>query len=283
MRIGLYDVDSKIPNLALMKLSAWHKQKGDHVEFYSPLFHSGYDKIYASKVFKFSDNGYIRDNMCVGGSGVDLQKELPYEIEHMYPDYELYNCDYAMGFLTRGCIRKCPFCIVPQKEGLIRFNARYWEFTEDQEKILLLDNNILALKNHASLLKDLIASEKKVDFNQGLDIRLITPKNAELLHKIKRWEGKRFRFALDDVGLIPIVKEKLTILNEVGIKNSQTQFYVLIGFNSTPKEDLERIEFLHSKKCDIFVMPYDKSNTYQKRFARWVNRRLYRYQSFEEY
>jgi len=282
-KIGLYDVDSKIPNLALMKLSAYHKGKGDDVEWYSPLLYHEYDKIYASKVFDFSDNGYLHPKMIIGGSGHCLKTKLPEEIEHIYPDYSLYGINHAMGFITRGCIRNCKFCIVPEKEGTIRFNAPLEEFCKDQEKVLLLDNNMLAYPNHHHELWRLADSKKRIDFNQGLDIRLITKENAILLKKIRRWPGLRYRFALDDVNLISIVKAKLKILNEAGIKNSQCQFYVLIGFNSTPENDLIRIRFLLENKCDIFVMPYDKMDPYQKNFTRWVNRYFYKYQSFTRY
>jgi len=159
MKIGLYNVDSKIPNLALMKLSAFHKAQGNCVEWYSPLFHNEYDKIYASKVFTFSDNGYLKNDMIIGGSGWNLKCKLPEEIEHIYPDYSLYpKCDYSMGFLTRGCIRSCDYCIVPRKEGTIRKNADYFEFTKDQKRIMLLDNNILAYKGHLDEFKILIES-----------------------------------------------------------------------------------------------------------------------------
>ena len=202
MKIGLYDVDSKIPNLALMKLSAWHKQQGDYVEFYSPLFQ--YDRIYASKVFTFSDNGYLKNSMIKGGSGYNLTKKLPHYIEHLYPDYELYKCEYAIGFITRGCIRNCPFCIVPKKEGKIRYNAPLEEFCKDQKEVMLLDNNILAYEHHLEELTILRDSKKKIDFNQGLDIRLITKENAKILREIKIW--KQIRFALDDPKLIPLVE-----------------------------------------------------------------------------
>lgn len=280
MKIGLYDVDSKIPNLALMKLSTWHKQKGDSVEFYSPLLNKTYDKIYASKIFTSSDKGYLRREMIIGGSGFDMYKELLHDVEHIYPDYDLYNCKYAMGFLTRGCIRKCPFCIVPEKEGRIRYNAPLEEFCKDQEEVMLLDNNFLAYENHDEILKHLIESNKKFDFNQGLDIRLINEINARLLKKLRIW--KQLRFALDDPSLIPIVEKKLRILNKVGFKNKRFRFYVLVGYNTTKKEDLKRIEFLHQKGCDIFVMPYKKTN-YTTKIARWVNRFFYKYESLDDY
>ena len=284
MRIALYDVDSKIPNLALMKLSAFHKELGDNVEWYSPLCHQEYDKIYASKIFTDSKKEYLRKDMIIGGSGIDLHSKLSYKIEHIYPDYSLYpKCDYSIGFITRGCIRNCPFCIVPKKEGLIRKNADIEEFCKDQERILLLDNNILALPSHIKELERLKNSGKRIDFNQGLDIRLITKKNAIILKQIKRWPGLRYRFALDDPAIIPIVERKTQLLNSLGIGNKTMQFYVLIGFNTTLEDDMNRINYLKSKGCAIFVMPYNKLNEYQKKFTRWVNRYFYKYQSFNDY
>lgn len=279
MKIGIYDIDSKIPNLALMKLSAFHKQKGDQVEFYSPLFK--YDKIYASKVFTNSDGGYLNSKtMEIGGSGYNLETTLPHEIEHIYPDYSLYNCNYAIGFLTRGCIRNCPFCIVPKKEGRIRFNAKLNEFCRDQEEVMLLDNNFLAYEHHDNLLLELINSGKKIDFNQGLDIRLINEINAKLLRKIRIW--KQLRFALDNPKLIPLVEKKLDLLNKIGFRNREFRFYILVGFNTTKKEDMKRIKFLQSKKCDIFIMSYYKDN-YTSKLQRWVNRFFYKYETFEDY
>lgn len=277
-------MDSKIPNLALMKLSAYHKARGDHVEFYSPLFHDGYDRIYASKIFNFSDAGYLREeDMIIGGTGHSFNSKLPENVEHLYPDYELYDCKHAIGFLTRGCIRNCPWCVVPRKEGMIRFNAPLEEFYKGQEKILLLDNNFLAYHDHLELLSQLVSIQKRIDFNQGLDIRLITKKNAALLREMKRWRGLRYRFALDDPALIPVVKEKLALLYDAGFTNGILQFYVLVGFNTTKEQDLKRIYFLKERGIDVFVMPFNKNNGYQRNLARWVNRHYYKYETFKLY
>jgi len=285
MKIALYDVDSRIPNLVLMKISAYHKSQGDSIEWYSPLLKDDYDKIYASKVFKDSDNGYLdydKENFEIGGSGSNyLMKVLPPEIEHIYPDYELYDCDYAMGFITRGCIRKCEFCIVPKKEGKIRKNAEITEFWKGQDKIKLLDNNILAYQDHIWELQILADTNCKIDFNQGLDIRLINHANAKILREIKKWVGYELRFAFDDPKLANLIKKKLDILKQRQIK--RCRFYVLIGYNTTPKEDMERVNLLKELRQSVFVMPYDKSNDYQKRFARWVNRFFYKYQTFKQY
>ena len=216
---NLFNTPRQFPNLALMKISAYYKQKGYQVEGYSPIFHNKYHKIFVSKVFDWNSpiHSYIKKDMIKGGSGYDLCKNLHDKIEHIYPDYSLYGIDYAMGFITRGCIRNCSFCIVPKKEGYIRKNADVEEFCKAQEKVRLLDNNILAYKDHITELKKLRDSGKRIDFNQGLDIRLITSENAKLLHEIKRWKGLRLRFAFDDPSLEKIIKYKLEILNDVGI------------------------------------------------------------------
>ncbi len=294
-KIGLFDIDSRIPNLALMKLSSYYKQQCLETEFYSPLLHSEYWLIYASKIFNYPhpNDAYLRDDMILGGSGFyfsekfkknfHVLKKLPKKFDHMYPDYDLYECDYSVGYITKGCIRTCGFCIVPKLEGMIYKFADLDEFCHDQNNVKLLDNNILAYKNHIDELRNLRNSEKRIDFNQGLDIRLITSENAKLLSEIKRWKGLRLRFAFDNLQLKKLIEYKLKILNDMGITNGCIQFYVLIGYNTNHQENLKRILFLKEKRIDIFVMPYNKMDPYQKSFARWVNRRFYKYQTWEDY
>ena len=207
MNIGLIDVDShNFPNLALMKISAYHKSKGDSVEWYEPLFHSmgePLDIVYMSKVF---GDEYTKDypyfinakQVYKGGTGYHIKvvdgaevfdkenhKNLPDEIEHMYPDYSLYpeyTKDMAYGFLTRGCCNNCSYCIVSQKEGLCsRKVADLSEFWNGQKHIKLLDPNILACKDHMELLQQLVDSKAKVDFTQGLDARFINEEKCEVV------------------------------------------------------------------------------------------------------
>ncbi len=278
-----------------MKLSAYYKKWNYDVEFYSPLFHSEYWLIYASKIFNYPhpNDAYLRNDMILGGPGFyfsekfkksfHVLKELPAEFEHIYPDYELYHCDYAIGYISKGCIRDCKFCIVPKIEGMVYKYAELEEFCKDQENVRLLDNNILAYKDHINELIKLRDSEKRIDFNQGLDIRLITPENAKLLSEIKRWKGLRLRFAFDDPTLKKIIKYKLRILDDAGISNGCIQFYVLIGYKTTHYENLMRVKFLRRRGIDVFAMPYNKMDPYQKTFARWINRHYYKYQKWEEY
>ena len=284
MRIGLIDVDSKYPNLALMKLSAYHKQKGDYIEFYNPFWE--YDIVYASKVFDFTPDyphPVRAHKFYKGGSGYDLITTLPVEIEHIYPDYELYGVDYAMGFTTRGCIRQCPFCIVPKKEGYIRAVADIYEFWNGQEKIRLLDNNLTAHHEHfIKILNQLIKEKVKVDFNQGLDIRLIDDEKAKLLAQVRLW--KQIHFAWDLMGIEKAVRRGIEILKRNGVHLRKLMFYVLIGFNTTPEEDLYRVETLRGLGVDPFVMPYNKFDPYQRNFARWVNHKaIFKSVSWQEY
>ena len=193
MNIGLIDVDShNFPNLALMKISAYHKSKGDYVEWYDHMSASTgikhYEKVYVSKVF---DNTYspdiaytpIADEVEYGGTGYNLTKNLPYEIEHIMPDYSLYGItDTAYGFLTRGCPRGCDFCHVADKEGRKSYKvADLSEFWNGQKNIVLCDPNILACREWKPLLQQLIDSKAWIDINQGLDIRLMTNEKAEMI------------------------------------------------------------------------------------------------------
>lgn len=270
--IGLVSVDSKIPNLALMKLSAWHKAQGDTVKAYEPLFDSP-DRIYASKVFDFTaDYGYYPEGAEIvrGGTGYDMTVELPPEIEAVYPDYDLYQCDYAMGFTTRGCIRRCPFCVVPRKEGRIRAVGDLYSFWRGQKRVKLLDNNLTSMPEHFELVvKQCIKERVRVDFSQGLDIRLVTLEMAELLAQVRLW--KRIHFAWDDIAIGREVREGIKVLEQGGVSLHDVTFYVLIGFDSTPEQDLHRVETLRALRVNPFVMPYDKAESYQRRFARWCN------------
>jgi hypothetical protein len=272
MKIGLVDVDGKIPNLALMKISAWHKQKGDSVELFGPLF-SDVDKIYASKVFKFTpDYDYFPSNIetVKGGTGYDIKSVLLGEIESIFPDYSLYNSNYAQGFTTRGCVRQCPFCLVPEKEGQIKIVGDIYSFWNGQTEIMLLDNNLTAIASHFEMIcKQLIKEKIKVDFNQGLDIRLITPEMAQILSKVRLW--KQIHFAFDNIRLEQQLRIGVKTLIDNGVSKHKIMIYVLIGFDSTPEEDLYRVELLDGLGVSPFVMPYNKKEEYQRRFARWVN------------
>ncbi|MGB4239498.1 MAG: radical SAM protein, partial [Candidatus Hydrothermia bacterium] len=199
MKIGLMDVDGhNFPNLALMKLSAWHKGRGDKVEWCLPM--DRYDRVYMAKVFDFTPDiaeCIQADEVVKGGTGYGLHNRLHDVVEGMFPDYSLYGeTDTAYGFMTRGCPRGCPFCIVGEKEGLKSVQvAELWNFWNGQKEIKLLDPNITAFKECDRLFQDLIDSKAWIDFTQGIDIRLMTEKKVNLLNRMKI---KTLHFAWDN-------------------------------------------------------------------------------------
>ena len=270
MRVGLAQVDGKWPNLALMKLSTWHKQQGDTVERFIEL--GEYNKVYASKTFDFTpDSEYLPEGTVKGGTGYDLTTELSPEVETCRPDYSLYpEWTAAIGFTTRGCVRNCPFCVVPHKEGRIRVVGDLYDFWDGQSEVILLDNNLTAApwSHFERLMLQLKQSGAKVDFSQGLDLRLITNAHAELLAKIRL--KKQIHFAWDNVSDEDAILQGLAVLGK-HMPMSRVMLYVLIGYDSTPEEDTYRVMTLKGLGVDPFVMPYNERDLYQRRFARWVN------------
>ena len=280
MRIGLIDVDShNFPNLALMKISAWHKAKRDEVEWCIPLMH--YDIVYQSKVF---DETYSKDidwypnadKIIKGGTGYGLDNKLPDEIEHMYPDYSLYpdlTNDTAYGFLTRGCpMNGHKYCVVPLKEGRCSHKvADLDEFWNGQKTIKLLDPNILACGEHLDLLQQLVDSKAYVDFTQGLDIRLTNDENIALINKIKL---KEIHFAWDNAkdDLKPYF-ERYKALAKHKPHGRYGTVYCLTNFGSTMEENLYRIYTLRELGFDPYVMIYDKPNAPRevRLLQRWCN------------
>ncbi|HEK8842916.1 TPA: radical SAM protein [Clostridioides difficile] len=276
MKIGLIDVDShNFPNLALMKISAYHKKLGDKVEFVN--FFEEYDKVYKTKVFTFSDDDYTVINakeVIHGGTGYSLQNKLPSQIEFMYPDYDLYDIkNVAYGYLTRGCPRGCEFCIVQKKEGNKSYKvADLNQFWRGQKEIKLLDPNILACSKWEELLNQLIDSKAWVDFTQGLDIRLMTEKKAEMINRIKI---KRIHFAWDNYEFNTYDKLK-EFRSKLNFKKQKLGVYVLTNFNTTFEEDLERVYKLKELDYDPYIMIFEKwkCNHRYRRLQRWVNNKI---------
>ena len=277
MKIGLVDVDShNFPNLALMKISAWHKSFGCTVEWANSL--ERYDVVYMAKVFSFTPDdlqAYQAAKLVQGGTGYDIKVKLPEYIEHAYPDYELYNIyDTAYGYLTRGCPRKCPFCIVAQKEGAQSVKvADLAEFWRGQKKIKLLDPNILACPDWYSLLEQLALSGAEVDFTQGLDARLLTDEKVTTLLEVKY---KVLHFAWDNANddVTPNLLKKYSDM--WGLRRERKKVYVLTNYNSTHEQDLYRIYKLREIGYDPYVMIYDKYNAPQQTryLQRWCNNKI---------
>lgn len=277
MNIGLVDVDNhNFPNIALMKLSAYHKSRGDNVEWANALF-GEYDIVYQAKVFSFTqdDNtAYNTKQLIRGGTGYDLKSVLPADVEHTYPDYSLYGItDTAYGYLSRGCPRGCPFCIVKDKEGLALASVKVADLSEwwhGQKNINLLDPNITACKDWENLFTQLLESKSWIDFNQGLDIRLMTDSKAEMISKMK---VKMIHFAWDnyDDKITPKLLERFAPYWNMDWRRRRV--YVLTNFGSTIEQDLERIYTIRSLGYDAYVMIYDKQNAPReiRRMQRWCN------------
>lgn len=296
MNIAICDVDGHgYPNLALMRISMWHKRQGDTVEWFTPLM--PYDRVYASKVFTFTpDNQYLPDDTVRGGTGYDVTKRLPAEIENTEPDYTIYpQFDSAYGFLTRGCINKCPWCVVPRKEGDIRAVAEIGDIcrtnTGFRKKVILMDNNFLAapIDFCREQVAQMIRLKLKVDFNQATDARLYNDDTASFMAKIPYLQLARL--SCDTDAMIPHCIKAIKLLRKYGCRKDI--FIYVLAKNEEIPSALHRIRSLTAVDSRVvpFVMPFrsltDNSilpNVELKRLARWCNRAWIRKScAFEDY
>ncbi len=281
-KILLVDIDSKIPNLALMKLSAHHKQKGDKISLIKNPCKTGkekinhrFDRVYISSIYEKNKDITLEfskqfQDAHIGGYFIDPSMVLPDEIEHIMPDYSLYNCKYSIGYTTRGCINNCPWCIVPKKEGKIRVNCDIYEFWNPAHKhIELLDNNPMALPEHFKKISNKILKENLSVSFHGLDARLLTDENTEILAQLNIKPEPRFAF--DRIEDEPSVKNGIRLLQKHGIKRAL--WYVLVGFNTTWEQDMYRISLLKKLGQRPYVMRYgDTQNNHRYALlSSWVN------------
>lgn len=292
MNIALMAVDSNYPNLALMKISAWHKAHGDNVEWYNPF--DNFDKLYMAKIFTFSPDylQYINNTKEIekGGTGYDIYHKLDNCIDMMQPDYDLYpniERNLSYGFITRGCINKCKWCVVPQKEGNIHPYMDIDDITVNglRSHAILMDNNVLACSYGISQIQKNVDKKYHVDFNQGLDARLVTPEIAKLLAKVK-WI-KRIRFGCDTPAQIKECEKAIDLIRSAGYHGEFFLYCIIMDFY----ESYKRISYWrHDKKVLPFAQPYrslNKNNIvpqWQKDLAHWCNRKeIFSKCSFEEY
>lgn len=306
-RVCLVDVDSTIPNLALMKISSYFKNLGFKIDLkklnYSGYDHhkreevsidaSNYDKVFISTIFTLN-GGLVKIKGCKkvyrGGTGYkNFKKKMPDEMEHLFPDYSIYKDNqYSIGFLTRGCVNNCKYCFIPKKEGKLKLHSPLKEFYNSKlPKIMLLDNNFLACPDCIKLLEEIKKKNKKVTFKQGLDFRLLTKEKAKLLSELD-YDGE-YIFAFDHPNDKPIIEKKLREIWKPLVKDWQTKFFVLVGFDSTLKQDLERVYFLKEHKCLPYIMRHSKCYKSKNRpfytdLASWCNQPgLFKNLSFKEF
>lgn len=266
MRVGLIDVDGgRFPNLALMKISAWHKSRGDEVEFVEPLYWD-YDRVYQSKIFSFSkDTDRVFDcEVIKGGTGYSLTATLPKEIDCMQPDYSIYpqvDSKTAYGFITRGCPNNCPWCVVPQKEGRLKPYMDVEEIAiEGRNRLILMDNNILACDYGIEQIEKIVRNKYRVDFNQALDARRVTDEIARLLAKV-RWIDY-IRFGCDTPSQISECEKAIELIRKYGFTG---RFFLYCMLNDDFNESFERIDYWH-RKADWRIHPY--AQPYRDPFAK---------------
>lgn len=315
MKIGLIDVDGKLPNLALMKISKYYKIMGEQVEFVRPdATRNTYDKIYASAIYQKSQNDcrtlqeYFGDRIEIGGTGWDIEKRLPPEIESMKPDYDLYTADMiypkikgimtrerkkakaqqivdaGIGFTSRGCIRQCPFCFVPKKEGAFRQDSEIKDIINPRSNVIILhDNNLTADPLCIDKLHEIRDRNLIVDINQGCDVRLMTPEIAQAMSEVHHLRS--LHYAWDLMGFEKQVIEGINIMSRF-IPASKHMCFCLVGFNTTFEEDMYRVKKLQSLGVRPYIMRYNerRDDIRLNHFSRWINGFIYKaVPDFEEY
>ena len=295
MKICVSAPDSKIVNLAILKIAAWHLEKGDHVKWYEPLFDLDADRLYISKVFTFSQEPIYTPNCEIikGGTGYDVKSALPTEIEEMTAIANAYialypNSDYSIMFTTRGCVRNCSFCLVRAKEGFIHDVAPV-ELNPNGKHIKLLDNNFFASQSWRKRLDVIKSFGQPIDFNQGIDIRAITSEQAEAIGELRL--ANRIHFAWDDI------KDESAVMNGIERLAKHVPYhdmtcYCLVGFNDARITDSDHYRV--NKLLDLGITPfamgyiplddpmYQKPDDVQK-FCRWVNGHVCKIAPFSEY
>lgn len=311
--IGLIDIDGKLPNFALMKISSYYKSMGEQVEFVKGNL-GKYEKIYASCLFSWNRNKCeellaARSDIIVGGSGWSLDIKLPDEIECCKPDYDLYGeeivysrsckggiasktakaekahaiANMGVGFTSRGCIRNCEFCVVPKKEGHLHQVSEIKDIINPRSSIITLyDNNLTADPTCIEKLQEIRDRGLTVDISQGIDVRILTPEKAKALGEVKHLRS--LHYAWDLMQFEDSVLKGIGMLSK-HVKKWRHMCYVLCGFNTSHEEDLYRVMKLKEIGVSPYIMKYNnrQDDVRLNHFARWVNGRFFKVCNFNEY
>ena len=282
MKIGIIDIEPKVVNTAYMQISDYYKYIGYNVEWWAPLTDSLFDKVYCSSLFDFTDKSEVPKRALRGGTGYDVSTKLPDAITACEYDYSIYpECDYSVVWFSRGCIRNCPFCVVPKKEGKI-YSAKPKTLNPRGKYLMVFDNNFFANPQWKEAIPFIESAGQKIIIQQGIDVRLVDEYQIDFLRQyhIMRANKVQIKIAWDDprMDIVPYIK---TMLKKIAPHHIEC--YVLIGYWSSPEEDMHRIKALSELNINPYVMPFDKTDQYQKAFARWVNGRIIKSCPWQEY
>jgi len=316
MNVLLID-DGKLPNLAVMKLSALYKGRGDtvqvrHIRQVRQKDLAPYERIYCSVIFERNRERVemlqrARPDIAVGGTGWDLQTVLPADVESLRPDYDLYTTadiflrnshwtgkrenrlakaaeivNAGIGFSSRGCVRACEFCVVPKKEGMLRQETPIRDIINPRSSLItLLDNNFTADPLALEKLREIKERKLTLNITQGIDVRLMTPKLASALASVPHWSS--IHYAWDFTAQETAVFSGINLLLQF-VRRYKHMCYILVGFNSCFEEDMYRFRKLAEAKISPLVMLYNETRDLRLRhFARWVNGRFYKTVSWDSY
>ena len=305
VEVRLTHIDGKLPNLALMKLAHWHKAQGDRVTLArtpSPsMFEPTYDLVYGSSIFQWSSGKVVRalgdafPDAVIGGTGTDSAVTVEQTIgmdEYEHYDYSIYpEYEWSIGFTQRGCRLNCGFCVVPKKEGKPKSVNSIWDIWREgtPRSVVLLDNDFFGQEQWPDRIAEIKDGGFKVNFSQGINIRMVTPEAAEALAAIRYYDGKfqarRLYTAWDNLGQEKVFFRGLEMLKDAGIPGNHVVVYMLIGYK--PGETMDEILYRHRRLkdegCWPYPMVYNNADKALKRFQRWVLRRHDQFVPWEEY
>jgi hypothetical protein len=305
--IRLTHIDGKLPNIALMKLSHWHKAQGDTVVFRRTLerdlFEPEYDIVYGSTIFEFARHNLDRllrsfPEAIVGGTGSYADKGFTVEqylgverYEHL--DYSIYpEVDYSIGFTQRGCRLRCGFCYVPAKEGKpyhVNEVARIWRGSPWPKHIALLDNDFFGGPQWRERAQEMMIPGFKICLNQGINIRSLTDEQAEILASLPlydfQFQERRIYTAWDSIRELKVFMRGVERLTKYGCPPSRLMVYMLIGYEpgETDELRLQRFNELVNLGAKPYPMPYNNADKRLRRFQRWAVTGAHTVVSFADY